>query len=219
MRWGLTLSSAPNRDIYYSMNKGFSLKHRRRQSPILRKCEDLMQALWEDGYRLQIPWNVLRDYVERVCGGFRTTVTDYMGRLAIPYRSRGREGCIRCGAKKGYLERFGFIERAKNPKIVFLLHERVGRDYHVKQTNVVDFSLSLSREGEREEGAIAPTYSTTLTTTTTQRERETKPHESESILAPEEQRVLDAAKKPTCDYQPFNPNLWGSKPLKREPAP
>lgn len=37
---------------------------RRRKSPVLKKCEDLMEILWEDGYRKQITWHKLREYIE-----------------------------------------------------------------------------------------------------------------------------------------------------------
>jgi len=146
---------------------------RRRKSPILRKCEDLMEALWEDGYRHEISWRLLRDYVIAICGGFRTTVVDYLGRRAKYYRSRGRVGVLKTPAKQGYLEKFGFIEK-RSPKIVILHHERVNRPYHNEQTNIVSFSLSNSRKnGEGKEGAIAPTNYTTLLLHT-QREREIK---------------------------------------------
>lgn len=129
----------------------------RRKSPILRKCEDLMETLWNDGYRKQITWNLLRDYITQCCGGFRTTVQDYLGRRAEYYKSRGREGCLKTPAKKGYLEKFGFIE-VLNAKILFLIHEKVDREYHRKQLLVdgVSFSLTNSHKVERgNEGAEA----------------------------------------------------------------
>ena len=119
----------------------------RRQSPILRKCEDLMEALWEDGYHNEIPWHTLRDYVVSMCGGFRTTVTDYLGKREVFYKSRGRQGVLKCPAKKGYLEWFNFVS-LKSPRIVNLHHENVQRRYHCKQSDIVSFSLSnCSMEG------------------------------------------------------------------------
>jgi hypothetical protein len=145
----------------------------RRKSPILRKCEDLMEALWEDGYHHEISWRLLKEYVIAICGGFRTTVVDYLGRRAKYYRSRGRMGVLKTPAKQGYLEKFGFIEK-RSLKIVILHHERVNRPYHNEQTNIVSFSLSNSRKnGKGKEGEIAPTNYTTLLLHT-QREREIK---------------------------------------------
>jgi len=154
-----------------------------------------MEALWEDGYRLQVPWKLLREYVVAMIGGFRTTVADYLGKRARYYSSRGREGVLKKPAKKGYLERFGFIEK-KSPKLVVLLHERVGRPYHYEQTNMDDFSLSNSVESnERTVGAMTPIG--TILTTTTKREREIKSlHENgKSMLTAEEMRILDAARR------------------------
>lgn len=146
---------------------------RRRKSPILRKCEDLMEALWEDGYRHEISWRLLRDYVIAICGGFRTTVVDYLGRRAKYYRSRGRVGVLKAPARQGYLEKFGFIEK-RSPKIVTLHHERVTRPYHNEQTNIVNFSLSDSRKkDEGKEDAMASTNDTTVLLHT-QSEREIK---------------------------------------------
>jgi len=162
----------------------------RKKSPILRKCEELMEILWDDGYQKQITRNELTKYVKKTCGGFRTTVTDYMGRLAISYKSRGREGCIKYPAKKGYLEDFGFIERhPKNPRLVFLLHEKVSRPYHYTQTNVDSFSLSFSaRENENVE-ATERIYNTT---TTTKSEREIKPTDEFSLFSSAEEAILRA---------------------------
>lgn len=117
----------------------------RRKSPILNKCEDLMQILWNEGYRQQITWNLLRDYVIKCCGGFRTTIQDYLGKRAEYFKSRGREGCLKTPSKKGYLEKFGFIEFL-NRQIVYLDHERVDRDYHRNQVLIdgVNFSHTFS---------------------------------------------------------------------------
>ncbi len=171
---------------------------RRRKSPILRKCEGLMEQLWEDGYRQQITWHQLRGYIVELIGGFRTTVTDYLGKRASYYRSRGRIGVVKHPAKRGYLEEFGFIER-KTPKLVILHHERVNRGYHRLQTNIVNFSLSLSADSnERIEGAVAPTNTATTTTTYTRRERnlEVDTNVSKtSRLTPAELRILKAATK------------------------
>jgi hypothetical protein len=170
-----------------------------RKSPILRKCEDLMETLWNDGYRKQITWSELTKYVKRICGGFRTTLTDYMGRLTIHYKSRGREGCIKYPAKKGYLEDFGFIERhPKNPRLVFLLHEKVNRPYHCAQVNVDSFSLSLSA---RQNENLEATENVDNTTTTTKSERETKPVEEFSQLSPIEETILRA--KPSNKQEPL----------------
>lgn len=181
-------------------------RRKRRKSVILTRCEDLMEALWEDGYHYQTTWDVLRHYIVVMVGGFRTTVTDYLGKRAKYYRSRGREGVLKKAAKKGYLERFGFIVKV-SPKLVNLLHVNVDRPYHYEQTNIVNFSLSLSTEAdERTIGAIAPTK--VLTTTTTKRERENQlltrltqnnmKHISRQICKPtlsaEERRILEAAK-------------------------
>lgn len=103
-------------------------------------------------------------------GGFRTTITDYLGRRAKFYKKRGLEGVLKTPAKQGYLEKFGFIEKV-SPKIVILHHERVNRSYHYVQESIVNFSLSNSRsENERIEGAVAPT--TNYYTTTTYKKRE-----------------------------------------------
>jgi hypothetical protein len=136
----------------------------RRKSPILRKCEDLMETLWGDGYRQQITWNLLREYIVKHCGGFRTTQQDYLGRRAEYYKSRGREGCLKTPARKGYLEKFGFMQ-VVNRKIIFLDHVKVDREYHRKQLQVDGVSFSLTclqggtengetRENEREEREI-----------------------------------------------------------------
>jgi hypothetical protein len=136
----------------------------RRKSPILRKCENLMETLWTEGYRKQITWNLLREYITKHCGGFRTTQQDYLGRRADYFKSRGREGCLKTPARKGYLEKFGFIQ-VLNAKIIFLDHERVDRDYHRSQAKVDGASFSLTclqggiengetRENEREEREI-----------------------------------------------------------------
>jgi hypothetical protein len=116
---------------------------KKHKSTILRKCEDLMEILWNEGFRKEISWDLLRQYIEAHCGGFRTTLSDYLGKRAEYYRSRGKEGTLKSSGKKGYLEKFGFIEFL-NPKIVFLIHERVDRDYHRAQSNIVKISLSNS---------------------------------------------------------------------------
>ena len=176
---------------------------RRRKSPILRKCEDLMAALWEDGYCHEISWRLLRDYVIAICGGFRTTVTDYLGRRAKYYRSRGRVGVLKTPAKQGYLEKFGFIEK-RSPKIVTLHHEGVNRSYHYKQTNIVSFSLSNSRKKDAgKEGVIAPTNDTTLLLHT-QREREIKKFNQtcqKLQLTHDELRILKASQQDSGEEQ------------------
>ena len=168
---------------------------RRRKSPILRKCEELMEILWEDGYRNEIPWHTLRGYVVAVCGGFRTTVSDYLGKRAKYYKSRGREGVLKTPAKQGYLEGFGFIKK-KSPKIVSLNHEGVRRSYHCEQSNIVSFSLSNShKEYERTVGAIAPTNSD-KNNNNTKSEREIKKFKQtcqKPTLTSEELRILEAS--------------------------
>jgi hypothetical protein len=123
-----------------------------------------METLWGDGYRQQITWNLLREYIVKHCGGFRTTQQDYLGRRAEYYKSRGREGCLKTPARKGYLEKFGFMQ-VVNRKIIFLDHVKVDREYHRKQLQVDGVSFSLTclqggiengetRENEREEREI-----------------------------------------------------------------
>jgi hypothetical protein len=130
-----------------------------------------MEALWEDGYEKQITWHELKDYIIKYIGGFRTTITDYLGRRAIPYKSRGMHGVIKHPAKKGYLEKFGFIEKI-SPKLVALHHERVNRAYHYVQSNIINFSLSNSADSnERIVGAVAPIDTYYTTTTYKMRER------------------------------------------------
>jgi len=155
---------------------------KRRRSPIFAKCEDLMEELWNCGYRKEIPFETLRYYVQLVCGGFRTTVFDYLGKRAKFYTSRGREGILKEPAKFGYLERFGFVS-LKSPRIMNLHHENVSRSYHYLQSNVVNFSLSQSNI-ETSENIRSNDDSTLLLHT--KRERETKE------LTPEELAVLTA---------------------------
>lgn len=166
----------------------------RRKSSIYRKCEDLMEILWEDGYKNMIARHLLEDYVLKICGGFRTTVNDYLGKAPKYYRSRGREGCLKAPAKKGYLEKFGFIEDF-NPRLVNLLHERVNRHYHWEETKLLDgvsFSHTLSARVNGE--ATAPIGATENDyTTTTKSEREIKPEKHiEAYLTPQEQAVFKA---------------------------
>lgn len=96
---------------YLTVDSSFQKPKQRRKSPILNKCEDLMQILWEDGYRKEMPWHTLKEYIIATCGGFRTTITDYLGKRAKYYQSRGRKGILKTPAKQGYLERFGFIQK------------------------------------------------------------------------------------------------------------
>lgn len=171
-----------------SLSLRSSKKHRR--SPIFKKCEDLLEELWYLGYRKQISWKVLTRYVEMVCGGFRTTVTDYLGKQPSYYRGRGRAGVLKKSGKHGYLERFGFIKRI-SPKVVLLIHEMVDRSYHYLQTDVADFSLSFSDTNENDMvGAKAPIHNI-INNNNTESERETK--KSESILTPCELAVFNAA--------------------------
>lgn len=168
----------------------------RRRSPIYRKCEDLMEELWNEGYRKQISCHILRHFIMLVCGGFRTTVNDYLGTRNKYYRSRGRRGVLKKKGRPGYLERFGFIEKVKGSRapLVNLHHERVDRSYHHMQINIVSFSLSKDAEAnERIEGATAPTANYYTTTTYKKRERNRL---SESILLPEEERILNLAEDP-----------------------
>lgn len=153
-----------------------------------------MQILWEDGYRKEMPWHTLKQYVIAICGGFRTTITDYLGKRAKYYKGRGREGILKTPGKQGYLERFGFIQK-KTPKLVSLNHERVRRSYHYEQSNITKFSLSNSRreQGEREVTAFIE-YD--KNNNNTQKERENKSlHENVKEPTPkaEELRILRAA--------------------------
>jgi hypothetical protein len=154
-----------------------------------------MEELWNEGYRKQISYHTLKHFIMLVCGGFRTTVNDYLGTRDKYYRSRGRKGVLKSKGRPGYLERFGFIEKVKNSRapLVCLHHERVDRPYHCMQSNIVSFSLSKDAEGnERIEGALAPT--TTLHTTTYKRRERNRL--SESILTPDEELILNLAKDP-----------------------
>lgn len=166
-----------------------------------------MQILWNEGYRKQITWNLLRDYIIQHCGGFRTTIHDYLGKRAEYYKSRGREGCLKTPAKKGYLEKFGFIEFL-NRQIIFLDHERVDRDYHREQTLIHGVSFSHT---------FSPNIETAENIETGREERDTK-REREKLspslvshnLTQQEETVLGAAR------QDFNPNLSFAKPLRKE---
>jgi hypothetical protein len=177
---------------------------KKRKSTILRKCEDLMEILWNEGYRKEISWNVLRDYVERHCGAFRETVKDYLGKRAEYYKSRGREGTLKSSGRKGYLEKFGFIEFL-NPKIVFLMHERVDADYHRAQRNIVKISQSISHKSAIETEASLDAIEKDREEEDTESLRDFKPKTKIShILAeappkrdltPEEKRILEASGK------------------------
>jgi hypothetical protein len=184
-------------------------KRQRRKSPIKNRCDDLMEALWEDGYRKEIPWTKLKQYLVSMIGGFRSTLTDYLGTQDKVYRSHGREGVLKSKGKPGYLEEFGFIER-KSPKIVSLIHERVNRDYHYVQGNVVNFSLSnCGKDSVETEAPIGAVQTRDGEERDTKREREVQSlHENVKTvegplygdingpeLTAEELRILGAAKK------------------------
>lgn len=165
-----------------------SNEHWIRKSTILRKCEDLMELLWNEGFQFQISWDTLRTYVESTCGGFRTTINDYMGK-----RHRNPHLC-----RSGYLEKFGFAEREPNSWIFLLHHERVQRSYFNEPTN---FSLSH---------LTTPTHTPgqNVDVDVTQQHTITEPS---SILLSSCGECREREIK-----EPFNPNLSFAKPLRRE---
>lgn len=102
---------------------------RRGHTIIIERCKDIMQALWQDNFRVRCTKKDLDRMVFLCAGGDYRTRNKYIGY----YREQARE------LVDGYLQRLGFIQRiggsARNG-VYLLNHFKVNRDYHVKQAKI-----------------------------------------------------------------------------------
>lgn len=102
---------------------------RRGHTIVIERCKDVMEGLWQDGYRKKCTKKDLDRMVFLCAGGDKRTIRKYIGY----YRTRARRYV------PGYLQRLGYIEKITGHglKAIYILnHFKVNRSYHYQQTRI-----------------------------------------------------------------------------------